>query len=100
MRAGTEEYSQGTPRVPREYSPDGGRRGFLTGYSQGTPREPREYSRYGGRRYLNFAQIAGVLGDLKLNWPSEISTVLSFLGLLDFGACDPRGTRSGIPAYC
>ncbi len=84
-------YSRGTLRVPREYPvsthpTDRGLRGLLTGYSEGTPRVPREYPRYRGRRYLNFAQIAGVLGDLKLNWPSEISTVLSFLGLLDFGA--------------
>jgi hypothetical protein len=35
-------------------------------------------------RYLNFAQIAGALGDFNLGWPDRVQVFLNYLGVLDF----------------
>jgi hypothetical protein len=33
---------------------------------------------------MNFAQIAGALGDINLNWPSRAGEFMKYLGILDF----------------
>ena len=48
-------------------------------------------------RYMNFAQIAGALGDFNLHWPDRVGGFLTVLGVLDFDvdAIGPNCVFSG-----